>query len=336
MSKLRFGIMGTGNIAGQFATGVQSATKSIIAAVGSRKQQTADAFGQRFNIDRCHGSYQALLDDDRVDAIYLSLPNAMHCEWTIRALEKGKHVLCEKPFASNRAQAVMMFDAADRAGRVLIEAFMYRAHPLTRAYLDEIRSGAIGELRLLRCSFNYCTKRIDGNVRFDSQLHGGSLMDIGTYCTSLAILAADGAEPIKVCGLGHVHETQVDDMAAASLMFESGLIASFTSGMSAHSDNTAYFCGTEGYLEVPWPWKPPHPTSEYGVRTMTPPKQDQTHAGPTRQTREVTCDIPLYGLEADAFAEAVLDNAEPFMPRQHTLVNQRVLDQLRKQVGLRF
>lgn len=336
MNKLRWGIMGTGNIAAQFAAGVASSKRSVIAAVGSRAPHTAQAFGKRFAIQRCHGNYEALLADDQVDAIYLSLPNALHCQWTIRALESGKHVLCEKPLASNLAQAVLMFDAADRMGRVLVEAFMYRAHPLTQAYMKEIRQGAIGELRLLRCSFNYCTRRVEGNVRFSPDLHGGSLMDIGTYCTSLAILAADGAMPTTVRAAGHKHDTGVDDQAAGVLMFDSGMIASFTCGMTAHSNNAAYFCGTDGLIEVPWPWKPPEPVSQYSLRTMTAPRQDQAPTSPTQVTREVSIEVPLYGHEADAFADVVFDGAQPFMPREHSLTNQRLLDELRKQVGLGF
>src|SRR5690606_38140914 len=130
-------------------------------------------------IPRAHGSYEALLQDDTVDAIYLSLPNSMHHQWTIRALEAGKHVLCEKPFAMTHGQATEMFDAAEEHGRVLIEAFMYRCHPLTRAVKRALDAGEIGRLQIVRTSFCYKTRPIDGNVRFDPALGGGALMDTG-------------------------------------------------------------------------------------------------------------------------------------------------------------
>ncbi len=332
----RFGILGTGNIARQFAEGVARSRRCAITAVGSRTLAGADDFARQHEIAGAHGTYDALLADDSVDAIYVSLPNSLHCEWTVRALEAGKHVLCEKPFAVNQAQAATMFEAADRAGRVLIEAFMYRVHPLTLAYIDELRKGAIGELKLVRCSFNYCTTNIDGNVRFSTDLAGGALMDIGTYCTSLALLVADGAAPAHITAAAHIHDTGIDDIAAGTLTYDSGLIASFTCGMRAHADNTAHLCGTEGFIEIPVPWKPPEQNAEYRLRTMTAPKIDGKPAGPTEQTRTCDAPVPLYGMEADAFADTVIDGVEPFMPREHTMVNQRVLDTMRKQIGLPF
>jgi predicted dehydrogenase len=245
-------------------------------------------------------------------------------------------VLCEKPFAVNHAEAESMFDAADRAGRTVIEAFMYRVHPATRRIVEELRRGAIGRLRLVRCSFNYCTNVIERNVRFSTDLAGGSLMDIGTYCTSLALLVADGAEPTHVHAVGHVHESGVDDMAAGTITFDGGLIASFACGMRAHADNTAYLCGEEGFIEIPYPWKPAERGAEYRVRTMPAPRTDGVSAGPTERTEICDAPAPLYGMEADAFAEAVLDGAEPFMPRHQTLSNQRILDRMRRQIGLRF
>ncbi|MGH7213542.1 MAG: Gfo/Idh/MocA family protein, partial [Tepidisphaeraceae bacterium] len=162
---LRWGILGTGNIARQFAAGVRTSSRGALAAVGSRARESADAFARTYEIPSSHAGYDALLRDASVDAVYNSLPNSMHHEWTIRALRAGKHVLCEKPFATNLAQSQEMFDVARTAGKVLVEAFMYRSHPLTLAVKRAVDDGAIGRLQLIRTSFCYRTSRIAGNIR---------------------------------------------------------------------------------------------------------------------------------------------------------------------------
>jgi predicted dehydrogenase len=156
--------------------------------VASRSQDKADAFAGAHTIDRAYGRYQSLLEDENIDAVYVSLPNSMHHEWTIKALKAGKHVLCEKPLASNAKQAVEMFDTATSCDRLLVEAFMYRSHPQTHAIIQKIKQGAIGRVLLVRTSFCYCTQRIADNIRFDASLDGGALMDIGCYCIDFARL----------------------------------------------------------------------------------------------------------------------------------------------------
>jgi len=333
--KLRFGIIGTGNIANQFAAGVAGSRRCVVSAVGSRSADAAEAFAAKHDVPAAHAGYDAMLADETVDAVYNSLPNALHHQWTIKALQAGKHVLCEKPFAVNLAEAERMFDAADQAGRLLVEAFMYRSHPLTRAVHKSLRDGEIGKLRLIKASFNYYTGKVEGNVRFDVALAGGALMDIGCYCTSFATLMA-GAAPTAVHAAGNFHDTGVDEMAVGTLVFPDDVLASFTCGMAAHADNTAYLCGSEGFIEIPIPWKPPVTDAVYTVRTMPAPKLDGAKREPTRETRKVSADAPLYGLEADDFAAAALDGAAPAVSRQDTLTNQRTLDELRRQLGLPF
>src|SRR5436190_17427176 len=143
---LRWGILGTGNIAGQFAEGLKSARRSSVVAVGSRAIASAEKFASDHQIQSVHGSYNALINDPAVDAVYISLPNSLHHEWTIKSLRAGKHVLCEKPFAMDLAQSEEMFDAAQKSGKVLMEAFMYRCHPQTQAIVDAVRGGKIGKL----------------------------------------------------------------------------------------------------------------------------------------------------------------------------------------------
>src|SRR5688572_7212137 len=185
MSRLRWGILGTGNIARQFAAGLCATPRATVTAVGSRTREVAEAFASR--LGGCApvvGTYDDVLASRDVDAVYVSLPNSLHHEWTIRALRAGKHVLCEKPFASNFAQAQEMFDVAKASGKLAVEAFMYRSHPQTRAALDLVAGGEIGEVKLIRASFCFRTSRIAGNIRFDPALAGGAVMDVGCYCVS--------------------------------------------------------------------------------------------------------------------------------------------------------
>jgi len=342
---LRWGILGTGNIAKQFGAGVRTGRRGVMTAIGSRSQASADAYAKQFEIPAAHGSYESLLADETVDAIYVSLPNSMHHEWTIKALRAGKHVLCEKPFAMNAGEAEEMFDVAQKTGRVLVEAFMYRTHPQTRKLIELVHAGAIGELRVVRAHFCFNPTKTAGNIRFDASLGGGALMDIGCYCVSYATFFA-ASPPTNVFGVGHLHPTGVDDRVTGCIGFENGVLASFVCGLSAHNDNTAFLCGSEGYIEIPYPWKPPEKSS-FTVCRSAPPRMDNPtadanggkiiHPGPTRQVVEIdTGGVGLYGVESDAFAETVLDGAAPAVTREETLTNMRLLDTLRKQVGLPF
>jgi len=338
---LNWGILGTGNIANQFAAGVRGLgpdAQSVLAAVGSRAQRTADAFAEQYEIPRAHPTYDALLADDAVDAIYLSLPNSMHLDWTLKAIAAGKHVLCEKPIARNADEAERMFDAAQKQGVLLVEAFMYRSHPLTHKALGVVRDGTIGRLKVIRASFCYSTSKVADNVRFDPSLAGGAVMDIGCYCVSFARLFA-GREPVSVHTVGHVHETGVDDYAAAVLDFGDGLIANLACGMTVQADNTAHLGGETGHLMIPIPWKPPVDNAVLEVAAMTPPKQDQK-AGQTQgpYQERITADAPgpLYGMEAEDFARAVAGKKPPSVSRQDTIGNMRVLDKMRRQLGLSY
>jgi len=331
---LAWGILGTGNIARQFATGVNASRRGRLAAVASRSPQKARDFGQTHHIATPHASYQALIDDPAVTAVYNALPNNLHHEWTIKALRAGKHVLCEKPFAVNLSQAQEMFDVAKKEGRLLMEAFMYRTHPLTHAVQQAVASGAIGQVRLIRTSFCFKVSKWQGNIRFDPQLAGGVIMDVGCYCVNFSRFFA-GAEPSHIHVVHHRHESGIDDIAAGTLVFPSGVIASFTCGMSVHADNMASICGSEGYIEIPIPWKPPASGATFTIARSTPPKMENStvKAPPPRETRTITVEGDLYALEADAFAASVLDNAPLPITPQDTLNNQRVIDELRRQLG---
>jgi predicted dehydrogenase len=338
MAELRWGILGTGNIARQFATGLNAARRGRPAAVGSRSAQSAREFAQAFGIARSYGSYDELVRDGDVDVVYVSLPNSLHCEWTLAALQRGKHVLCEKPLALDAAQSRRMFDAARDCGKTLMEAFMYRCHPQTAAVLEAVRGGAIGQVRMIRTSFCYKARKIEGNVRFDRALGGGALMDIGCYCISFTTLLA-GAQPQSIQVTARMHSTGVDELAAGTMTFADGIIASFVCGMSVHADNTAYVCGSDGYIEIPVPWKPPSEQAQFTITRSIPPRMDDpraAHGPPPRDVRRVDAGGDLYGMEADDFAATILDGRPPRIGREESLGNMQVLDEMRGQIGLKF
>jgi predicted dehydrogenase len=337
-SKLRWGILGTGNIARQFATGLATSERGRVVAVASRTQATADAFAQKFGVPAALGSYAALLTRDDVDAVYVSLPNTMHHAWTIASLRAGKHVLCEKPLAVTATEAREMFDAARAAERVLLEAFMYRAHPQTLKAVELVRAGAIGRPNLIRTSFCYRVRTTAGNIRFDASLAGGALMDVGCYCVDFSRLFAglsDGnGEPVALHAVGRRHAGGVDEQVSAVLKFADGATAEFTAGMMTQADNTAFVCGDEGYLRIPVPWKPRPGAGEVTVAYSIPPKQDGPVARPVPPpaTYAIADARDVYAVEADAFAAAVLDGAPPFVAESDSMGNAIALDALRAQL----
>ena len=335
---LRWGILSTGNIAGQFAGGMAGARRGRVVAVGSRRAETADRFAREHDIVRACGSYEDLLAADEVDAVYLALPNAQHHAWTLAALRAGKHVLCEKPLARSAAEAEEMFDAARRSGCVLAEAFMYRSHPLTHAVLARLRSGAIGRLRLVRMSFCFRLRDTASNIRYSRSLAGGALMDVGCYCVNFARHFV-GAEPVTVDAVADMHGAGVDEVTVAMLAFPGGVLATFTCGMSLHADNTASLCGAEGHIEIPVPWKPPVRGAAWHLRRSAPPRQEARGSAPQApppQSFTVDADRPLYALEADDFAATVRDGVPPRVSAEDSIANMRVLDRLRDRIGLSF
>ena len=336
--RLRWGILGTGNIARQFSAGVNTSARGRMTAVASRQQASADAFARAYQAPTAVGDYASLLARDDVDAVYVSLPNALHHRWTVAALQAGKHVLCEKPFAVTAAEADEMFDAADRAGRVVMEAFMYRCHPQTLAVQQAIAGGKIGRVVQVRTSFCYRTTKVTGNVRFDPSLAGGALMDVGCYCLSLSRLLL--GEPIGGSAAGNVHPTGVDDLCTGWLSFPGGAVASFTCGTGLQANNTAHICGTEGYIEIPVPWKPPPAGGQYVLAYATPPKQDfasgAAPAPPPRQAIDVPAAGDLFGIEADDFAASVQDGRPVRVTRLDTMGNTVWLERFRKHIGLAY
>ena len=252
---LRLGILGAANIARAFTSGVAPSKIVTVAAVASRDGSKAQRFAQDCGISRFHGSYEALLADPEIDAIYNPLPNSLHAEWSIRAVEAGKHVLCEKPLAMNAAEARGMFAAAAKAGRHLVEAYPYRAQPQTLKLAELLGQGAIGRVRLIRASFGaFFTD--ETNIRLKPEVGGGSLLDAGSYSVSLALLAA-GERPNRVNAMARWSETGVDLSVAATLEFPGGALAQISSSFAAAFHRQALISGDAGTIETSYLNHPP-------------------------------------------------------------------------------
>ncbi len=255
MKKLRWGLLSTARINRVLLPPLRSSARNELTAVTSRDMARAQAYAAERNIPRVFGSYEAMLADPDVDVIYNPLPNSMHTEWTIKAAEAGKHVLCEKPLANTVAEVEMITAAAKKAGVVVMEAFMYRHHPQTLKVKELVESGAIGNLQLIRGSFTFKISDED-DVRLNASLGGGSIWDVGCYPISYARLIA-GAEPIKVFGWQITGAASgVDETFVGQLHFSNGVYAQFDSGFRTPRRAHMEIVGDEGSLTVLEPFQP--------------------------------------------------------------------------------
>ena len=335
-TQLAWGILSTGNIAKTFARGLAGSQTGRAVAVGSRSKESADAFADEFDIPNRHASYEALLADPEVQAVYIATPHPMHPQWCIRAAEAGKHILCEKPIALNHPHAMAAIEAARANGVALMEAFMYRCHPQTAKVIELIQRGEIGELKLIEASFGFNAPVNADHRLLANRLGGGGILDVGCYPMSMSRLLAGAAQgqpfanPTKVCGSGHVGETNVDEYAAAVLNFPGDILAKISTGVHLAQENVVRLFGTEGNLTIHSPWIP---ARDGGTTQLTLNKK-----GEDSQTIDVHSDTPLYGLEADALARALpqQEAAPPAMTWDDTLGNMKALDQWREQVGVTY
>jgi len=244
---LRVGILGAAHIARSFVAGVQRSERVTVSAIASRDPDKAQAFAREFAIERHFGSYEALLNDREIDAVYIPLPNSLHAEWSIRAARAGKHVLCEKPLAATADEARAMFDAARRHGVHLVEGYPYRAQPQTLKLRELLDAGVIGQVRLIQSSFGF-TLGAGGNIRLNPQLAGGALMDIGTYPVSLVRMIAK-SRPVRVHAVAQ-WTGGVDRALAATLAFENGLFAQLTCSFSTCLHRQALIAGSNGVIQT--------------------------------------------------------------------------------------
>lgn len=317
MKKIRWGIIGSANIAkGSVIPGIQQSETGEVLAIASRGIEKAKETAEQLNIPKAYGSYEELLADPEIEAVYIPLPNHLHKEWAIRAAEAGKHVLCEKPLAINATEAEVMVEACQKAGVVFAEAFMYRYHPRYDLIRDIIQSGEIGEIRGIHGTFTFNNAKDSKNVRYKKEWGGGSLYDVGVYPISAArmILNQEPQAATVHAFFSEQHE-DVDMMASGILEFENGVALTFDCGMWAAFRNELEIVGTEGRIEVP---------SAFVVHQN---EQDHVLVYTNDGKREI--EVPYlnqYALQADALGRCIRNgNALPY-PATDAVLNMKALD----------
>ena len=328
MSGLRWGILGTGNIAGKFATDLATVRdRAALQAVGSRDAAGAAVFARTHGAARAC-SYAEVLADPDVDAVYISLPNHLHAEWSIRCAEAGKHVLCEKPATMDAAELERVFAACARHRVFWYEAYAYRCHPRYARLAELIAGGAIGTPRLAHAVFAFDGTAMGRARLWDPAQGGGGLMDVGVYPLSLlrliARFAGDG-EPVAAQALAHV-AGGVDHWAAGTLRFASGFTASFQSAVACTAPSQAAVYGSAGWIEIPEPWK----CRESALIVHRPGQ-----SGERVETRDDG--LALYAREAlmvGAWCGRALES--PACPWDDSRGQMRLLDTLRAQLGVRW
>lgn len=251
---LNWGLLSTARINRALITPLQASQRNQLVAVASRSQETADTYAKEREIPRAYGSYEALLADPEIDVIYNPLPNHLHAEWTIKAVEAGKHVLCEKPLALNVHEVDAIQAAARKHGRVVAEAFMYRHHPQTLKVQELVRDGSLGTVKLIRGSFRYVLSR-EGDVRLKPEWGGGSIWDVGCYPISYA-RSVLGENPLEVFGQQVTGPTGIDDTFVGQMRFANDVLAQFDSSFVIPFVAFMEIVGSEGTLNIPNPYKP--------------------------------------------------------------------------------
>jgi xylose dehydrogenase (NAD/NADP) len=302
--RLRWGILGTGGINDRFLRHAREARAEFV-AVGSRTRERAEAFAAQHRIPRAHGSYDDLLSDPLVEAVYICLPNSLHHPWTLRAIAAGKHVLCEKPYSRRAADVVEAFDAADTARVHLMEGFMWRHTPQARRFTELLPE--IGELRTIRATFSFVLTDAS-DIRVNASLDGGSLMDVGTYCVSGARLVA-GAEPELVHGEQLLGPSGVDMQFTGMLRFPGGVVATIASGFNTEHA-TLEAIGTTGSIFLRGPWFGDAPAITVNGRDVAVESADP------------------YRLELDNFAAAVRGDEPQLLGRADALGQARTIEAL--------
>jgi xylose dehydrogenase (NAD/NADP) len=292
---VRWGILSTARINDKLLAGAREAEGVDVVAVGSRDRARGEAFAERHGIGRVHGSYEELLADPDVEAVYIPLPNSLHVPWSIKALEAGKHVLCEKPLTRRPAEVEQAFDAADRAGRLLMEAFMWRYHPQTEVLVR--LAGEIGPLRVVRAAFGFPLPPEDaGNVRLQGDLDGGALMDVGCYCVSALRLLL--GEPVGFAGHAVAGGNGVDVRFAGALRFEGDVLGTFDCAFDVPNRSSIEVVGTEGTLLARDPFHGASPALTLARPDAAPEPMTVVAANP-------------YRLELEDLSRAIRDPAQP-------------------------
>jgi len=345
MKNLKWGVIGAGEIAKVFCCGMSFSKTGKIVAVASRSQERAVDLANSFSIPQYYTSYQELLDNDEIDAVYIATIHPKHAEWVLKAAAAKKHILVEKPIGMNATEAAAMIAAARENNVFLMEAFMYRCHPQIAKVAELIKQGKIGDVRLIRASFSYKGHGDLTRRTYANEMGGGGIMDVGCYAISMARLLAGAAagkafdEPIEVKGCGEIGSTGVDVYAVASLKFAGGIVAEIACGVECDLPHEAAVYGSTGSILIENPWIPGDPSRM--VLEPLPPDTNFSDEkiivnsyGQGSEEIMVETERHLYAYEADMVAEHIEQGQAPAMNWDDTLGNMALLDRWRQEVGV--
>lgn len=304
--KICWGLLSTANINKAVIEPIRQAERSELVAVASRNVDKANAYATDQGIPKAHGSYEALLADPEVDVIYNPLPNAMHCEWTVKAAEAGKHVLCEKPITITLDELDQVERAAQANGVQIFEAFMYLHHPQTLQVQGLLQAGKVGQVQLINSWFHfYLSPERAENIRLSAPLVGGSMWDIGVYPNSMAITMANAGTPTEVYADQIIGETGVDVAMRAQLKFSNGVVAQTSASFRTPFREGTTIVGDAGMITIPQPWKPGNEGVESRITITSRDGTEETIVFPA---------INPYLCEVQAMEACLLDGADPIVP----------------------
>ena len=309
---VNWGILSTARINAKWLAGARQADGAAVVAVASRDRDRAERYAAEHTIDRAHGSYEALLADTAVNAVYIPLPNSLHIPWTRQALQAGKHVLCEKPLSRHSSEVEAAFDLAQERGLQLMEGFMYRHHPQTRRVQELVAAGVIGRLRLIRAAFSFPLGD-PGDVRLSSALGGGGLMDVGCYCVNAARMLA--GEPERVQAEQTLGGDGVDVAFVATMQFADDVLAHFDSGLTMAARDELEVVGEKGSLFLDDPWHCREPVIEL--------RQRDGAVG-----RIAIEPVDPYRLEVENFSAAIEGSTAPLLGRADAVGQARAIEAL--------
>jgi len=315
--KVRWGILSTARINRRVAPGITASPHTQLQGIASRQQARAEHAAARYGALKAFGSYASLLASDEIDAVYISLPNSLHAEWIIKAAEAGKHVLCEKPLTATEAEAHQAVRACEKAGVLLMEAFMYRHHPQHALVQQWIADGVLGDLPSIQAHFSFVLPR-STNIRWQGTLAGGALMDIGCYCINVARFLLN-AEPIAVHAQWDFDETYgVDATTLAILTFPHHRFASFTCSMLMHRTQQYEARGTEGTITVPTAFVPGDLDPHVYLHTRT------------EREERIIPRVDQYQRQVEHFTQCILHDTPLRYPAENGLANMKVIERVRQ------
>lgn len=331
MKQTRWGILGPGKIAQNFADGLAQATSGTLLAIASTSADRRAAFGDRNKVraEKRHATYEALLADSDVDAIYISTPHPWHAHWATAAMRAGKAVLVEKPAGMNGAEVLALTEVAQQSGTFFMEAFMYRCHPQIARVLEIIKSGQIGKINHMKIQFGFSAKFDAASRLFDRNLGGGGILDVGGYPMSLARLIA-GAEPTSVKGSGIIGKSGVDEVAYGLLTFAGGVTAEIACAITRNMDNRAIIFGDKGTIEIVDPWVPGRNVGPSDATIVTT-VEGKVHSETLRSPNQ------LFSFEAEVASKAIAEGKTqapyPAMIWADSIANNAALDRWRAELG---